>query len=324
MCLMGTMLCSCNNSNTGEHEFTTDPPFVSTDGYIPQAPDYADSTMWHTENTTLHNDGADVFYIVSTWEKDWTTTSGRVCHYADVWSKKHRDRMNIEITKAAQYMAPVGRFYAPYYRHTTIETWATLNEDTITARTALSMNDVKQAFDYFLKHRDNSRPIILAGFSQGGKAVVELLKHMSDETAQKLVAAYVMGYKVTPTDTLQCPRIKAAHDSIDTGVTICYNTVKDVSFIKPVVSVPCAMCINPVNWRTDSVSARLHDSISVTVSPNHHVLVVKGYNGDEYKPILNILNTGDIHGCEPWLYSGCIAHNMKLRTQVWRKKYNNW
>ncbi|MBQ4389289.1 MAG: DUF3089 domain-containing protein [Bacteroidales bacterium] len=32
--------------------------------------------------------------------------------------------------------------------------------------------------DNFQTQRDQSRPLIIAGFSQGGLAVVELLKHM--------------------------------------------------------------------------------------------------------------------------------------------------
>ena len=219
--------------------------------------------------------GADVFYVVSTWEFDWTTADGQKCHYADVWNKKHRDHMAIEQKKVAEYMAEGNNFYAPYYRHITLDTWATLNEDTIHRRATLSMGDVKKAFDYFIAHRDNSRPLVVAGFSQG--------KH-----------------------------IIAAKDSADVGVTICYNSVKDVKYIQPIIS-SSIMCINPVNWRTDATPAILKDTITVTMSPEHNVLVLKNYSASEYKPILGILNVGDIHSCEPWLYSDCLRKNIKLR-----------
>jgi hypothetical protein len=183
------------------------------------------------------------------------------------------------------------------------------------------MADVKQAFDWFQAHRDTSRPFILAGFSQGGKGVVELIKHIDDGAMQNLVAAYVLGYKVTPTDTTECHRFHAAKGADDLGVTACYNTVKDVSYIKPVVSAPCVMCINPVNWRTDSVPAVLADSITVTMSPQHNVLVATGYAATEYPNILNILNVGDIHGCEPWLYSECLRQNMALRVRRWHEQH---
>lgn len=92
-----------------------------------------------------------------------------------------------------------------------------------------------------------------------------------------MVAAYVLGYKVTPADTLASTNIKAAQGPDDIGVTICYNSVSDVKYIQPVVAAPCAFCINPVNWRTDEVLATLHDTITVSVAQKEKVLVVKGY-----------------------------------------------
>ncbi|MBO6189487.1 MAG: DUF3089 domain-containing protein [Alloprevotella sp.] len=286
--------------------------------YIPAAPAYADTTMWITKDADPDGSGADIFYVVSTWEEDWATPDGTTCHYADVWNPLHRAHMGIEINRAATYMAPGNKFYAPFYRHTAIDTWVTQNEDTISQRTRLSMGDVCAAFDYFLSKRDATRPLIIAGFSQGGKAVVELLKYMSDETYRQLVAAYVLGYKVTAEDTAACRRIRPAQGESDTGVTVCYNTVKDVKYIKPVIAATC-FGINPVNWRTDATPATLHDTISVVLSPERHVLVVSGYDGSEYKPYRNFINVGDIHSCEPWLYSECLQRNFRVRTEAWKR-----
>lgn len=287
--------------------------------FIPQAPNYTDTTMWLTEDRDTTGMGADVFYVVSTWEEDWKTEDSVVCHYADVWNPVHREHMSREMNRIAAYMAPDNRFYAPYYRHTTMETFLTLNDDTIRHRTRLSMADVCAAFDRFQAQRDKKRPLIIAGFSQGGMAVVELLKHIDDETYRQLAAAYILGYKVTPEDTLQTKHIKAAQGETDTGVTICYNTVKDVRYIQPLIAATC-MGINPVNWRTDATPAILHDTITVTLSPEYHVLVVSGYSGSEYPPYKNFLNVGDIHSCEPWLYSECLQKNIAVRVSEWRKK----
>lgn len=287
--------------------------------FIPDAPDYADSRMWLAVDGDSTGLGADVFYIVSTWEEDWHDADGRCSHYADVWNARHREHMSREMLKAGSYMSRGNRFFAPYYRHTTMETFLTENEDTIRSRSRLSMDDVCSAFDHFLDMRDRSRPFILVGFSQGGMGVVELLKHMSDEIYGQMVGAYVLGYKVTPEDTVVCKRIKAAQGATDTGVTICYNTVKDIKYIQPVIAATC-MGINPVNWRTDATPARLHDTITVRLSPAHHVLVVSGYSGSEYHPYKGFLNVGDIHSCEPWLYSECLERNFKERTAAWRGK----
>ena len=287
--------------------------------FIPQAPDYNDATMWVTADGDTDGTGADIFYVVSTWEEDWTTEDGRTCHYADVWNPEHRGRMgDLEINKVAAYMSPGNRFFAPFYRHATIEAWMTQNEDTIRNRTRLSMGDVCAAFDHFQAHRDTSRPLIIAGFSQGGLAVVELLKHIDDETYSQLAAAYVLGYKVTKADMAGCSHIRPAEGETDTGVTICYNTVKDVKYVIPVIAAS-DICINPVNWRTDATPAMLHDTITVTVSPERHVLVVSGYSGSEYAAYKGFINVGDIHSCEPWLYSECLAKNIKVRAKEWRK-----
>ena len=287
--------------------------------YIPQPPDYNDPLMWVTADGDSAGTGADVFYVVSTWEEDWCAADGSICHYADVWRQAHRDRMAVEINKVRAYMSPGNRFYAPYYRHTTIQTFMTEDDDTIRQRTRLSTADVCAAFDHFQARRDKTRPLIIAGFSQGGLCVVELLKHIDDETYSQLAAAYVLGYKVTRDDMAACRHIRPAEGESDTGVTICYNTVKDVKYIKPVIGAT-AVGINPVNWRTDATPATLHDTITVTLSPDRHVLVVTGYSGSEYPPYANFINVGDIHSCEPWLYSECLAKNIAVRARAWRKR----
>ena len=249
----------------------------------PKAPDYRDATMWITADEDPDGTGADIFYVVSTWEEDWKDARGRVSHYADVWNPRHRERMGREMNGVAAYMAPGNRFWAPFYRHATIDAFLTRDEQTIRERTRLATDDVCAAFDQFLKERDSSRPLIIAGFSQGGMAVVELLKHMDDETYKQLAAAYVMGYKVTARDLAECKHIKAAEGASDLGVTICYNTVKDVKYVQSVIA-DTQFAINPVNWRTDATPAVLHDTVTVTLAPAYHALVVTGYPGTEYKP----------------------------------------
>ena len=302
--LWGTMSCSSN-----EHAAT----------YVPVAPDYSKEGMWYNVLNDK-GEGVDVFYVVSTWEFDWLTEDGIVSHYADVFNQEHREDMSTEIKKIATYMADGNHFYAPYYRHITLNTWATLDEDIINERFHdVAFVDIKNAFNHFTTHFNQGRPFILAGFSQGGKAVVELIKVMPEEVRKRMVAAYVLGYKVTPDDVKQAPWLIAAKDSTDTGVVICYNSVSDVKYIKPVISAPCAMCINPVNWRTDATPAILHDTITVTLSPEHNVLVLDGSDGSHLTNILDIINVGDYHSIEPWEYSECLHKNIKQRIEAFQK-----
>ena len=318
--VLAAILTICGTAAYASCTVNDDNPSEQTAGYIPKAPDYSDPMMWITEDGDVDGKGADIFYVVSTWEDDWTTADGTICHYADVWNPEHRAHMSdLEMKKVASYMSPGNRFIAPFYRHTTIQAFMTNSEDTVYQRTRLSMGDVCEAFDRFQTERDKTRPLIIAGFSQGGLAVVELLKHIDDETYGQLAAAYVLGYKVTEQDMRECSHIRPAEGETDTGVTICYNTVKDVKYVLPLIS-GSDICINPVNWRTDATPATLHDTITITVAPEYHVLVATNYSASEYPPFRGFLNVGDIHSCEPWLYSECLAKNISVRARAWREK----
>lgn len=291
------------------------------EGFMPAQPDYADSTLWIRQMGDKDGTGADVFYIVSTWEEDWKTSQGDTCHYADVYNTTHHQHMNIEQTKVAQYMGAENNFYAPLYRHMAMGTWITRDEQLINERfMPVAMEDVKKAFSYFNAHRDTTRPLVIAGFSQGGKATVELIKSMDEDTYKHLVAAYVMGYKVTPEDTMECKRFHPAQSATDTGVIVCFNTVKDAKYIVDVISKPNTMCINPANWRTDATPAIIHDSITISVDTTNHVLIANNYSASEYRPYKNFINVGDIHGCEPWLYSDYIRQNINDRVKAWRNR----
>lgn len=217
-------------------------------------------------------------------------------------------------------MADENNFYSPHYRHITLDSWATLNEDIINRRYHdVAFVDIRNAFNHYMSEDNNGRPFILAGFSQDGKSVVELLKELTSEQRNRLVASYVLGYKVTPDDIATAPWIKAAQGADDTGVVVCYNSVSDVKYVKPVVSEPDVMCINPVNWCTDVTPAVLNDTITVTLSPKYNVLIVEGYDGSSLPNILDVLNTGDYHGAEPWLYRECLRNNIHQRI----KSFNN-
>lgn len=308
-----SLVVSCND---GSEAFADE-----VEVFVPAPPDYEDPEMWVRYDNDSTGEGADVFYIPSTWEYDWIAADGRVSHWADPSLTAHRSDMKIEIDGVADYMADGNNFVSPFYRHITLDSWATLNEDTINRRYHdVAFQDVKEAFGRFSESLPPEQPFILAGFSQGGKSVVELLKIMSPELRDRMVAAYVMGYKVTPDDIEAAPWIKDAQRDTDTGVTICYNSVSALEYVKPIVSEPCVMCINPVSWTVTSDPAFLDDSITVTLVPERNVLVVEGYDGSTLPNILDILNTGDYHGAEPWLYSECLRRNFKDRIRTFRKK----
>lgn len=288
---------------------------------LPTAPDYTNANAWYKELNAQGEQAADVFYIAPTCVWDWEDTQGNTMHFADVYNADQREALRPSLELAADIFAESYNFYAPYYRQITLESWME-GEDLVEDRFPYAMADVKRAFDYYLENENHDRPFILAGFSQGAKAVVELLKDMPASVYERMVAAYVIGYKVTEHEEDYYKTIEAAHDSIDTGVTVCYNSVASVEAICDVLSPSC-MCINPVNWKIDASPAYLNDSVTVCVDTKRHVLLVEGFDTKQYYlPSLGkLFSEGNYHLQELNFYKECLNKNVKQRVRsYWRKK----
>lgn len=288
---------------------------------LPTEPDYAQESAWYKEANAV--DGglqADVFYVAPTCVWDWQDAQGRVMHFEDVYNEDQRRALRPSLELAADIFADSYNFYAPYYRQITLESWME-GEDTVEKRFPYAMADVKRAFDYYLEHENGGRPFILAGFSQGAKAVVELLKDMPSGVYEQLVAAYVIGYNVSEREAEYFKTIEAARDSVDTGVTVCYNSVDSVDAICPVLS-DSYLCINPVNWKTDGSPAYLNDSVTVRIDTKHHVLLVDGFDEKQYYlPSLGAMfKEGNYHLQELTFYQDCLNRNVKQRVRSYYRQ----
>lgn len=203
--------------------------------------------------------------------------------------------------------ATQANLFLPYYRQPTFEGLKRY------AKKAghIAVHDAIDAFDYYLKHFNNGRPFILAGFSYGGKMVTEILKHMDDDTYNRLIAAYVVGYGITAKDTIKqkghrTSHIKLAQDSTSQRVTINFNSVTSIKAIIPLLCHKNIGCINPISWTTASLTSVLptkdskeeddsrfpygtivkasdpNTPVTVTLDTKRHVLLVKGINPMRY------------------------------------------
>ena len=274
---------------------------------VPDEPDYSDTTQWYIADRGA---AVDVFYIVST-ECDDYTLGGKPMHYADTRNDSIRALLYGEMVGVDRLLAGELNYYSPYYRQVTMETYT--SDSLVDARMPLAYGDVRKAFDYYLEHYNQGRPFILAGFSQGAMAVVDLLKAMDDSTYSRLVAAYVIGYKVTDTNA----HIRPAQDSADLGVTICYNSVRDNSCAVPILSDGNLMAINPVSWSTDAAPAtlidpRYGDTLTVTLDTTSLLLHIDGYMRNDYMlPLIGC--EGNYHCLEISLFSDVLRRNIALR-----------
>ena len=301
--LMLALAVSCDENNGSS----------ATGEYIPEAPDYTDDTMWFTQENDATGQGADVFYLVSTWEVDWETADGRVCHYADVHNPEHRADMDKEISRIAGYMGVGNNFYSPYYRQITLDSWE--SEETAESRFPYAMEDVFRAFEYYMEHWNGGRPFFIAGFSQGAKCTLELLKSLDAEERELLIAAYVVGYKVTE-DDLRNVNVRPAEGPADCGVTVCYNSVESPECASPGIAAS-EICINPLNWSCGPEPAVVRDTVEISVDTAANVLVVKGLDSDRYyhPSLAELFVKGNYHLLELELYADALRENVRVRAE---------
>ena len=301
-------------------------PARSVSDALPNEPDYSDSTQWYMND---RGGQADLFYIISTETGDYTRSEGALCHYADTYNDSVRGPLRGEMTGVDHLLSGNLNYYSPYYRQCSLQSYAS---DSLTqARMPLPTGDVRRAFNYYLKHLNQGRPFILAGYSQGAIILLELLKEIDDSAINRMIAAYVIGATVSDDDARH-PHINAARRADDTGVTICYNSVRDAGCALPHFEYS-AMAINPVNWRTDDTPATLttepsphipadrqqKDRLTVRLDPTTRLLFVDGYTGTDY--VLPLIGKeGCYHSREVWLYREQLRLNMALRADSFLKQ----
>ena len=70
------IVCAALSILSGSCHNETDSKQIKEMVYVPETPDYTNPLMWHIIQNDYDGSGADVFYIPSTWEFDWTTADG--------------------------------------------------------------------------------------------------------------------------------------------------------------------------------------------------------------------------------------------------------
>ena len=262
-------------------------------GPLPPAPDYADSTQWFIIN---RGGEADLFYL--------------------------RKNMLREMVAVDSFYSGKLNYFSPYYRQLSMDSWTT--PDKAFAIVPIALEDVMHSWDYYLKHLNQGRPFIIAGYSQGAIAVLDILKEMPDSVLSRLVAAYVIGFKVTQEDVDSNKNIKLAQDSTDTGVLIAFNSVKSPESIIYFTENNVA-CVNPVSWRTDEeptpfvlYGRRRNDTLSVRCDTVSHHLMVEGIT--KHRPMPVIGKPGNYHNMELKFYYPYVRKNMADRLAAFLAK----
>lgn len=112
--------------------------------------------------------------------------------------REANDRAALFLRGQASAFNAAGDIWAPRYRQATFGAFLTGQKE---AQQALDLayGDVAAAFDEFLVEAGDSRPIILAGHSQGALHLIRLLKDKvaGQPVAKRIVAAYAVGWPIS-------------------------------------------------------------------------------------------------------------------------------
>ncbi|MBR5478755.1 MAG: DUF3089 domain-containing protein [Clostridia bacterium] len=217
-------------------------PDDGVDGSI----DYSDMSNWAYWNEGKEKK-ADLFFVCP------TVDMGKDGNYiSDIENEKYRESFVGAINMELGIYNDVASVYAPYYRQATFPVYS-LSEKEQEIYLSFAYEDIKTAFIYYADHTDPSRPLILAGFSQGADLIIRLMKDLFDDPKyqRRLVAAYAIGWRLTEDEVEEFSHIKPAEGETDTGVIIAFNSEdKDITSSLIIGADEKTYAINPLNWKT--------------------------------------------------------------------------
>lgn len=255
------IILSCSKKNFSSK---TNYKFRSKDG----KPDYSDINYWAAhpwkwdpsdsvprdlESNYIRDSVADVFFIHPT-----TLTSSKIKESnAEIDDARINSKTDYSsILYQASVFNQECRVFAPRYRQAHYGNYFT--EDTLRAKKAfdLAYEDVKNAFELYLKSYNGGRPIIIAAHSQGTTHAARLLKEYFEgkPLQNKLVCAYIVGMPIS-SDYFNV--LRPCTDSLDTGCYMAWCTFKRGSpgrgfFLKENYKV---VVTNPLTWKLDTLYA---------------------------------------------------------------------
>jgi hypothetical protein len=172
---------------------TTAPDYMSPAGWLsrPDLPD--DPSRWTPAgHPRAGRPEVAVFYVSP------TTYFSKSSWNAPIDDGDSRRWLRVFASSQASAFNSVGAVWAPLYRQATLGAFLTKGSDGPRA-IDFAYQDVLRAFDAFLAQIPASRPILLAGHSQGTLHLIRLMHERIAGTpiANRIVAAYLVGWPIS-------------------------------------------------------------------------------------------------------------------------------
>ncbi len=142
------------------------------------------------------------------------------------------------------------RVFAPRYRQAHLQAFY-IDQATAAPYFDTAYADIKLAFEYYLQHYNNGRPVIIAAHSQGTVHAARLLKEFFENKPlyNRLICAYLIGMPV-PVNYFET--LRPCNNENATGCFISWRTYKKgyvPSHVK--AEKDTMLVVNPLTWTTD-------------------------------------------------------------------------
>jgi hypothetical protein len=218
---------------------------------LPSTVDNADKSPG-AEFPDLQNDAQiDVFFLhptilIDKHEKGWNAS------ISDEQLNKQVDESTILFQASAFNGA--GRVYAPRYRQGHYRCFFTNDKSSSQQALEIAYEDVKSAFEYYLQHYNQGRPIILAAHSQGALHAKRLLHDFFENKnlRNRLVVAYLVGWPIREGEFTDIP---VCQNPDQTGCFCTWRSFKYGYLPDHAVLGDSIAVTNPLTWRTDKAPA---------------------------------------------------------------------
>jgi len=306
------------------------------------APDYSKQEFWAASpfkddnsdgipaflNGEIRDTRADVFFIHPTSYFGEEKTSPWNADLRDTTVNNNTDNLSI-LLQATVFNASC-RVFAPRYRQGNMEAFYVF--DTPEARSAfdLAYQDVREAFQFYLKHYNKKRPLIIASHSQGSLHAIRLLQEFFDgkPLAKQLVCTYVVGYQIKKDAFRKLPVGERADQ---TGCFVGWRSYTKGEMPDRIKGEQGnSVCVNPLTWTTSNAWASESNhlgfmfgfektaahAVACGIEPNTKVLWVETPivpNGQKKLP-------SDLHRYDYNLFWMNIRQNVKQRIDAWINK----
>lgn len=214
---------------------------------LPGMKDEGDKVPMNTSLTSGQDSSlADVFYIHPTTYYHVYNTNANLLNRA---LNKITDETAVR-TQASVFNSDC-KVYAPRYRQAALQNFFRKDQNRSIEAFELAYEDVKAAFEYYIKYLNKGRPIIIAGHSQGSMHGERLIQEFFDQKPlkDKLIAGYLIGYSILPQSFKKIP---VCNSPVQTGCILSYNTFGWESMPKS-QNYNNAVCVNPISWKADEV-----------------------------------------------------------------------